>query len=464
VRFGGLRRAGKGLLVANGEHMAAGAIGIPGRRRIFEVADATKSGFFWLSAFFVVYCARPEDWIPGLKFIPLAKIAAILAILALVASVGRTKRTFKDVPQEGKLLLVMVVLLFVDAFLSPVWKGGALSQTIDFSKVFVTWILMFLLINTFDRLRRIIFIQTVSVVVISVVSMIKGRHQPRLEGVIGGIYANPNDLAFAIVLTLPFALAFLISSRSNFKKMLWFLGILTMLAALFLTASRAGFIDLVISGAVMMWHFGVRGKRPMLIAGTTFACVVLMVAAGGKLYDRFAALSGKSATEESAYGSYEQRKYLMQRALVGIEHYPVFGIGINNFNSYSGVWREVHMTYLQVCVEGGIPMLILYLMFFRKGFKNLKILRKTQNLDEHTVLFVGALHSSLIGFVVGASFAPEAYQLFPYFAIAFTATLLQTVKESAQAPATAPFQPPRKPKSFLGVYVDSRVNAGDSKG
>src|SRR2546429_7387291 len=39
-----------------------------------------------------------------------------------------------------------------------------------------------------------------------------------------------------------------------------------------------------------------------------------------------------------------------------------------------------------------------YLMFFGRGFKNLKILRKTPDLDEQTVLFVGALHSSLVGF------------------------------------------------------------------
>ena len=295
--------------------------------------------------------------------------------------------------------------------------------------------------------------------IISVISMIKGRHQPRLEGVIGGIYSNSNDLAFAIVLTLPFALAFLITTRNKFGKVVWLSGILTMLAALFLTASRGGFIDLVITGAVTMWHFGVRGKRRMLIAGVALACAVLMAVAGGKLYDRFAALSGNSGTEESAHGSYEQRKYLMLRSLEGIEHYPVFGIGVNNFTTYSGVWREVHMTYLQVCVEGGIPVLILYLMFFRKGFKNLKILRKTPNLDEHTVLFVGALHSSLIGFAVGASFAPEAYQFFPYFAIAFTATLLQIVKERAEASATAPFQPSRKPKSFLEVYADGRAGA-----
>src|ERR1700730_3896340 len=92
-------------------------------RRTFKVADPTKFAFLWLSAFFVVYCARPEDWIPGLTFIPLAKITGILALWGLFSSLGRTKRTFKDVPPEGRLLLAMIVLLFVGAFLSPVWKG-----------------------------------------------------------------------------------------------------------------------------------------------------------------------------------------------------------------------------------------------------------------------------------------------------------------------------------------------------
>ena len=422
-----------------------------GRRPAFRVADLSKSAFFWLSGFFVVYCARPEDWIPGLRYFPLAKITAILAMWALFNNLGRTKRTFKDVPIEGKLLLALIGLLFVSGILSPIWKGGAINQTIDFAKVFVAWILTFLLITTFDRLRRIIYIQTVSVAVICVISIMKGHNQPRLEGVIGGIYSNPNDLAFAVVLTLPFALAFLITTRNKFAKALWLLGIFIMLAAIFLTASRAGFIDLVISGTVTLWHFGIRGKRPGLLAGTALAVVLLMAVAGGKLYDRFEALSGDSTTEKSAYGSYEDRKYLMLRALDGIANYPILGIGVNNFMTYSLNWHEVHMTYLQICVEGGIPALILFLLFFGRGFRNLRILRKTKNLDEHTVLFVGALHSSLIGFVVGALFAPEAYQFFPYFAVAFTATLLQTVKETEQERGAVP--PASKPRHFLEVYA-----------
>ena len=33
-----------------------------GRRSRVQFSDSTRSAFFWLSAFFVVYCARPEDW------------------------------------------------------------------------------------------------------------------------------------------------------------------------------------------------------------------------------------------------------------------------------------------------------------------------------------------------------------------------------------------------------------------
>jgi len=434
----------------NGNQVAAE---VPGRRTSFKAADPTKSAFFWLSGFFVVYCARPEDWIPGLKYVPLAKITAILAMWGLFTALGRTKRTMKDLPKEANLLLIMIGLLYLGGFLSPVWKGGAVSRTIDFSKIYIAWVLVFLLITTFDRLRKIIFIQVFSVVVVCVVALVKGRSTPRLDGVLGGIYSNPNDLAFAIVLSLPFALAFMVTAKNAVIKVLWLCGMLAMGVAIFETASRAGFIDLVISFSVALYYFGIKGRRFYLIVATALVGAVIMAAAGGKLYDRFSALSGNSKTDQSAYGSYEDRKFLMERAVDAIEHYPIFGIGLKNFPTYSLIWHDVHMTYLQICAEGGIAVLILFLMFFWRGFKNLKILHQTKNLDPDIVLFVGALQSSLVGFVVGALFAPEAYQFFPYFAVAFTATLLQTVKEQQQGPGPA-LPPPKKPRHFLEVYAD----------
>jgi O-antigen ligase len=157
----------------------------------------------------------------------------------------------------------------------------------------------------------------------------------------------------------------------------------------------------------------------------------VLLLAGGRLKDRFFAISGdvRTQVDQSAYGSYEERRFLMGKALEGIEHYPILGVGVHNFITYSTKWKEVHNSYLEIAVEGGIPVLILYLMFFARGFKNLKKLRRMRDLDDETVLLTGALHSSLIGFLVGAFFAPEAYQFFPYFAVAYTSVLFAIVRE-----------------------------------
>jgi O-antigen ligase len=397
--------------------------------------------FFWLSAFYVVYCARPEDWIPGLGYLPLAKITGVLALLGLMSTLARTQRKLWNLPKESVYLLALISILFLSACLSPVWKMGALNRTLDFSKVYIVWLLTFLLVATFERLRRMIFIQAASVAVISTVSIIIGHSKPRLEGVIGGIYSNPNDLAFAIVLTLPFCLAFVLSAKSVFVKLCWITAILTMGLTLFMTASRAGFITLLISGTVCLWHFGVRGRRFYLIVTSGLAMGLLLAVAGGPILNRLAAISGRTDTQEEAkaYGSYEQRRYLMIRAVEGIAHYPILGIGLRNFPVYSGVWRDVHMTYLQIAVEGGIPSLILYMLFFGRGFTNLRRLLRRRDLDTQTTLMVGALHSSMVGFAVGALFAPEAYQFFPYFSVAYTSALVAITADrgrSAREPGT----------------------------
>ena len=418
---------------------------------------ALSFAFFWLSAYYVVYCLRPEDWIPGLRYVKLAKIAGILAALGLAFSLGKTKRGFKDLPREATYLLIIMALFVVGGVLSPVWRGGAIAQTIEFSKVGVAWVLTFLLITTIPRLERIIFIQAASVGIVCAVVIVKGHNVPRLDGVLGGIYGNPNDLAFAIVLSLPFSLAMLIRARGMFRKGIWLRSMLIMVMALFLTASRAGFITLIICGAVCLWHFGVKGKRPQLVVGAVLVVGLMLGFAGGRLKDRFLAISGdvKNDVDQGAYGSYEERRFLMYRSLEGIEHYPILGVGVHNFPNYSTKWKEVHNAYLQIAVEGGIPVLILYLMFFGRGFKNLKKLRRRRDLDAEATLLVGALHSSLIGFLVGAFFAPEAYQFFPYFAVCYTSVLFAIVKEREQPEAPSP-DPPAQLPHRRETYANNR--------
>ncbi len=64
-----------------------------------------------------------------------------------MVAAGTNKRRYKDLPKEANYLLALIGILFVSALLSPVWKGGAVINTLDFAKVYVAWVLTFLVVT-----------------------------------------------------------------------------------------------------------------------------------------------------------------------------------------------------------------------------------------------------------------------------------------------------------------------------
>jgi hypothetical protein len=62
--------------------------------------DGLGFAFFWLSGFYLVYCLRPEDWIPGVRYLHIAKITGILAILGLIRVWGRRGADSKICPAK----------------------------------------------------------------------------------------------------------------------------------------------------------------------------------------------------------------------------------------------------------------------------------------------------------------------------------------------------------------------------
>jgi O-antigen ligase len=281
------------------------------------------------------------------------------------------------------------------------------------------------------------------------------------------MYSNPNDLAFAIALTLPLCFAFLLSTRSIPRKAAWAISMLAMCVCLFMTSSRAGFIDLLVTGTVCLWIFGIKGRRLHIVVAAIVVVIVVGVAAGGQLRSRFLAISGKNISNEvdlSAHDSYEERRFLMVQSMQAVAHYP-WGLGLGDFAVYSGLWRDVHVSYLQIAVEGGIASLVLYLLYFARGFRNLKKLRRKPTYDPDVELFSGALYTILLGFMVGAFFAPEAYQYFPYFAVSYTSVLLMMEQEMEQANSESPHasawsQSPRSRLKKSGYRGMAGMHAG----
>jgi putative inorganic carbon (HCO3(-)) transporter len=385
--------------------------------------------YFSLLLFMVIYCARPEDWIPGLAVVPIAKIAGVLALLALIFSLKQIRSTL---PREVIYLILLVAQLFLAAAMSPVWRGGAVQNALNFAKVLVIITVMSVVVNTASRLRRLIFIQAASVAAIAAVAVWKGHLLlGRLEGTFGAYYSDPNDLALAIIISLPLCLALLFLSRGAVSRVAWALAILVMLYTIFSTGSRGGFVALIVTAAVFLWEFAIQGRRRYLLALAVLASVILLQFSGSVLVGRLKGTLNANDDTAAAYASGQARKQLFWRSVEVTEQHPLFGVGPGNFDQVSGQWHTTHNSFTLMSSEAGLPAFILYVLILFCGFKNLRATKRLARRHTESRLLAGALLASMAGYVVGSFFLSVAYAFFPYILVAYTTTLLSIARKSA---------------------------------
>ncbi|MGH9469402.1 MAG: O-antigen ligase family protein [Terriglobia bacterium] len=395
--------------------------------------EPLAGAFFWVLAFMAVYCGRPEDYIPGVAHLHPALIVGACALTAFVLSLGHLK---KGLPREIILLVLLLIQLGLASVLSPVFKAHAVTVTIEFSKAVLIIVVMVLAVTTFKRFRKLLFIQTAAVAVIAAASVAKGvRNGGRLYGVLNGIYANPNDLAIAQVLCLPICLFFLFRSRRAAAKLAWLGASLVMVYCVFLTASRAGFLALIIIAAVCLWEFGVKGGRRYLIP-LAMLCVLLLVAfAGHNTRQRLASTFSSQSDYEHAHGSAMARKRLLILSLKVTAEHPIFGIGPGDFRIISGQWNETHNVYTALSAEAGLPALFLFLAIYWCSFVNLREAIKRVEPGSEVFILAQAIRASLIAFAPAAFFFPDAYQYFVYFMFAYSTLILRVSSREAAGPA-----------------------------
>jgi O-antigen ligase len=369
----------------------------------------------------IVYFARPEDWIPGLAAVPLAKITGVLIFVALVFSLGKIRW---HIPRAVIFLALLVVQLWLTVPFS-FWRGGAFNVMLDFSKVLPLVAVIYATVRSIQRLRWILLVQAVSVATVAFVSifdvhLLRGR----LRSVLFGIYGNPNDLALIIDVTLPLCLALALTTRSIWKKLAWTVAMLAMTYAVILTASRGGAIAFAVAATICLWQLGMKGRRFYLLLLVPTAAVVFWLYAGSTLEQRFQQTDvdlGTNRQVTEAFGSAEQRKDLLVQSLRVTAQHPLFGVGPGNFENVSGTWLVTHNSYTQVSAEGGIPAFLLYVLIFWSSIATLKQVRKYSR--NRTRIFSMALEASLAAYLVGSFFLTLAYYLFPYCLVAYTSAL-----------------------------------------
>lgn len=392
--------------------------------------ERSNLGFRLMLVFSFLYYFRPEDIIPGLAPLHLAKVAGGLALLALL--LGSKKGRPKKLPLELKLIFALFAWLILTIPFAY-WRGGSFDVVFwGFSKAVIIALTLTLTVSHTFQLRRLIFVQAFGVTLMTIASVIVNhRMQGRLSGIGEGLLSNPNDLAMNIALNWPLCLAFLLNGRSLAKKIFWGLGMLVMIYAVMATYSRAGFMALSLAIVLCLWEFGVRGKRFLLLAGAVLCGLLLIVAIPQNYSKRLETLAGKFQQGDMDNGSSEARKDLLVKSLkISLTH-PIFGIGPGNFQAYTHLWRVTHNTYTELSSECGIPALLLFLMLLTRAFRNVRYARKSLRANENRELqlYASALWVALAAYLLGAFFASTAYELFPYYLVTYTTLLYRIASE-----------------------------------
>jgi O-antigen ligase len=396
----------------------------------------TYAGLFLFS--FVLFY-RPYEFIP----LPsnLAFWLAAVALAVYLPSQLATEGTLTARPREVNLVL----LLAVTALLSVAFaKESRAEGWATFTDIFARAVVMFIVIvnaaRTEKRLRWLILLSIGSGLMMSAGALhdywagkltVEGY---RVDGQLGGIFGNSNDMALHLATMLPLAAALAVGARNLLKKAVYAAGALLLVAGTIVTFSRGGFLAMAASLFVLAWTLR-RRNRLALVACSCALFVLFFAVAPSNYSARIFSIFDRSL---DAYGSADARQALLLRSIVVAVRNPVLGVGMGNFPLVSIRNQVTHNAYTQVAAEMGLAALALYALFLWTPLKGLRrITRETFEARRTSRLhyLAAGMQASLVAYMVASFFASVAYYWNVYYLVGYAVCLRRLYEAEVAAAA-----------------------------
>ncbi|HET9530745.1 MAG TPA: O-antigen ligase family protein [Blastocatellia bacterium] len=424
--------------VARGESVREGAKESGGEHTL---------AFAGLVMFTLLLYLRPNEMFPGLfGTFPIIKIVAILALVTYAASRLAEGQKLTFWPLELKMLgaIILLGLIHIPIAQSPQDSFDVLTDNL--LKIVCIFVLMINLIDTRARLRlffKVVVICGGVLAVFAIRSYVMGEFGlkgPRIWGVVGGMFGNPNDLATSFDLLLPLGVFLALTSRGPARAFyLIVCGLLV--TGVVLTFSRSGFLGLLTLAAVMLWKMG-RDSRALTVTVFIILLGVFTVAAPQGYSARLLSMFN---IESDPTGSAQLRRDQLDRAFDMAVSRPVIGVGLGNYHIYALREQRAHNSYLEISAELGVAGLIAYLILLfaplralarierettqktpaRAAARSHRAARSTDEAPgnrEYRYMSI-SLQASLAAYLVCSFFASLQYQWYLYYLIAYAIAL-----------------------------------------
>src|SRR6185295_17251202 len=405
-----------------------------GVRHLGLKAAGHPLAFVGLFVFTLLLYVRPNDLFPDffgdlaiLKFIAIGTL-----IVYIIGKVGAGELiTIWPIEMRALALIVVIGIVITPVAASPKHSIDMLSDT--FFKVVVIFVLMINLVDTRQRLLRILKLVVVcgsGIAIGSIWKFAEGKFTAtiqgvgvRIEGAVGGIFGNPNDLAMALDMLLPISIILMLNSKP------------------------AGRILFLIC-TLLLWKLGRHNKFTTALAALG-ACAILVMAMPAGYSDRLFTIV---QTEKDTTGSAKERQDELKRVTFLAVRHPIIGIGLNNYPVYSNHAIRAHNSFLEVAAELGVLGLIAYLILIFAPLKRLKQIERETSLtgdaqSREMHLLSAGVSAAIIGYVVCAVFSSAQYQWYLYYPVAY-AVSLKRIHDAERALNPEKFAP-EKPKQKI---------------
>lgn len=379
-------------------------------------------------AYLALVYLRPTELVAAWAELPVVVMASVVTMPFLAWELFLHPRRPIELPQDRFVLGYWFAIILSN--LAWGWLGGALLGFTTFGQVIFQYVLLRTAIRRPEHLRGVVWLLT-SVMAFHAVSGIVqhftgtgfgGVAPLQMGGAIRirsvGIFNDPNDLAMAILVVIPFLLAALFArSTGMLTRTLALVMLLPLLLAFYYANSRGGVLAFAAVVTVLGW------QRFGRLTGTAAAAVavVALIALGPSR------LQQMDADEASAQG----RIQAWSEGLQMLKSRPITGVGYSLFTDHHTM--VAHNSFVHSFAELGFLGVFCFVGMAYWYFESLRRVRSRIAAG----LLQGAWHSGFVatgvGLLVGLCFLSRQYNPVPYTVLALGACYVGLDQESGRA-------------------------------
>lgn len=353
---------------------------------------------------------------------PFAQIVALATILALVFS--SEKKKFPMNLTTGVWLLFIVWMLITT--LLAIYPDAAMDQYIKVIKIQLVTFLTFVLINTRERVRQLIWVISMSIGYFSIkggVFTIMTGGGFRVYGPPGSEIAENNALALATLMIIPLMFYLRSTSKNIWVRRFLLAAMVLSLASAVGSQSRGALLALMAVVGYFWWQSKSKAITGILLS---FILVIGFFFMPASWHDRMSTISNYEE-DQSAMARIQAWQYS-----INIANDRLFGGGFNSWSKhtyeiyrpgYIGVF-VAHSIYFNVLADHGWIGLLLFLLILLLTWRNLGVIIKYATRvhpDPEFEVLARALKVSVVAYLAGGAFLSLSYFDLPWHIIAIPA-------------------------------------------